>query len=103
MPSWTPPVLTASSLHGLGIDEVWQQVLAFQKTVKSNGWFQQQRLTQNEAWFQHAFQDEVLDLLQRHPGIQQSIIEACKAVRRGTVAPFTAARELAATILGGVP
>ena len=35
--SWAPPVVTCSALHGIGVDDVWEQVLAHREHLGADG------------------------------------------------------------------
>ncbi len=49
---WQPKVLTASALHGIGMDETWSMIKAYEEQMIISGFFSNNRKQQNIAWFQ---------------------------------------------------
>jgi LAO/AO transport system kinase len=62
---WTPKVLTTSALTGSGMEEIWQMILSYKEQTTLSGFFDQNRIKQNIAWFNSHFQQLLNFDLQR--------------------------------------
>lgn len=96
---WQIPVLTGSSLTGIGIFETWQAILRYQELTKINGFWDLNRSNQRLNWL-----DEQVDFLlrkafQSHQEAQNKLINQRENVRNGSVNPMVLARELIALFL----
>ncbi|MBT8221208.1 MAG: methylmalonyl Co-A mutase-associated GTPase MeaB [Bacteroidia bacterium] len=49
--NWQAEVITTSSITGEGIDQLWKTIQIYQDQMVANGFFEQNRLNQNESWF----------------------------------------------------
>lgn len=56
--TWSPPVLTTSSLEKRGFSEVWETVLLHNKKMKESGELQQKRQKQSIAWMWNLLDDK---------------------------------------------
>lgn len=91
---WTPRVLTCSALHNEGIREVWDMVRQHRAQQQAGGHFERRRRRQSLAWMRELISIGLEDLFKQDPGVQSRMPELEDAVRRGSVTPFRAAREL---------
>jgi LAO/AO transport system kinase len=57
--NWIPKVLLASSLSGLGLNQVWSVILDYEEKIKSSGFWETNRSSQRLAWLE----DQVQELL----------------------------------------
>lgn len=56
---WQIPVMPISALNGNGIEDIWQTVLNFTKTLKDNNLFHNVRNKQDENWILSMVQEEI--------------------------------------------
>jgi len=91
---WNVPVLTASSVTGEGIDEVWQTAEAFRKSVSDSGVFMKRRRNQAREWIHAMVEDHLHALFRQHPDVQREIKGLEKSVMEGTLPATTAADTL---------
>ena len=93
---WTPPVLTCSALHGVGVDEVWERVLAHRESLGVDG-LAGKRAEQQLEFTWSLVRDELAQRLRRSPGVRAIRDDVRRALLAGeTTAPLAADRLIAA-------
>lgn len=97
--NWVAPVLTGSSITGDGLPEVWKSILEYERKMKFNGFWNQNRANQRVKWL-----DEHVNFLLRkafldQPKIQKMLASEKEKVRSGELSPLTFARELTRVFL----
>jgi LAO/AO transport system kinase len=91
---WTPPVLTCSGLHDVGLDTVWQQIERHQRLLTESGELERKRKQQQVDWTWAMVRDQVLGRLAGHPGVRGVVPEVEQAVRDGELTPTLAAQRI---------
>jgi LAO/AO transport system kinase len=93
---WVPPVLTCSGLHGTGVDEVWQRVLAHRESLGEQG-LAEKRAEQQLEFTWALVRDELAQRLRRSPGVRAIRDDVRDELLAGHLtAPLAADRLLAA-------
>ena len=92
--SWQAAVMVCSSLHGQGVDKVWQQVEAFRSAVTEAGELQQNRQSQARSWMWNETVEALIADLKDHPQVRSLIPELEEAVIEGRLPPTVAAQRL---------
>ena len=93
---WVPPVLTCSGLHGGGVDEVWQRVLAHRESLGEQG-LAEKRAEQQLEFTWALVRDELAQRLRRSPGVKAIRDDVRRELLAGeTTAPLAADRLIAA-------
>jgi LAO/AO transport system kinase len=93
---WVPPVLTCSGLHGTGVDEVWQRVLAHRESLGEQG-LAEKRAEQQLEFTWALVRDELAQRLRRSPGVRAIRDDVRDDLLAGHLtAPLAADRLLAA-------
>jgi LAO/AO transport system kinase len=100
--AWTPPVLTCSALHDIGLDTVWQQIERHQETMISSGELDRRRRRQQVEWTWALVRDQLLGSLAEHPGVRAVVPEVEKAVAEGKLTPALAAQRILDTFAASV-
>ena len=89
--SWTPVADICSSRTKMGIENVWNYILDFEKLTKSNGYFIRQRKQQ----FRQVLTETIDQALKRdfysRKDIAQALAHYEKEVLAGNLSPYTAA------------
>lgn len=98
---WRPPVMVASSLDGLGLDEVWAQVEAHRRTLDESGGLEAKRRRQQVDWLWTLVEDGLGRSFRAHPDVASALDSTIEAVRDGAETPTAAARRLLARFAGG--
>jgi LAO/AO transport system kinase len=92
---WVPPVLTCSGMHGTGVDEVWERVLAHRESLGVDG-LATKRAEQQLEFTWALVRDELEQRLRRSPGVAAVRAEVRAEVLSGRVQATTAADRILA-------
>lgn len=99
-PSWTPPVLTCSSLENSGMDTVWEQVKLHHATLAGTGELDAKRRHQQVDWTWTLVREQLLAEFTAHPRVRELVNETESLVSMGEMTPATAAGRLLAAFHG---
>ncbi|MFT4595271.1 MAG: LAO/AO transport system kinase [Bacteroidia bacterium] len=91
---WTVPVLSCSSLHGKGIEEVQLRIDDFFNHVIVNGFMDENRKIQNGYWLKQAISEELQHRFYADSNTKEKLRKLEAAVKAGKLNPFMASREL---------
>lgn len=100
-PGWTPPVLTCSGLHGVGLDVVWDQVERHWQTMADSGELADKRSRQQVDWTWTMVRETLLSRLHDHPGVRAIAPALERQVRRGRITATLAAERILAAFADG--
>lgn len=91
---WTPKVLTCSSVHQKGINEVWEMILEHESLLKKNGHFFIKRNQQQKFRMMETINQSLTDQFYNHPEVirQKPLIEA--QLEQNSITSFQAANQL---------
>jgi LAO/AO transport system kinase len=93
---WVPPVLTCSGLHGDGVDEVWDRVVAHRASMGEQG-LAEKRAGQQLDFTWALLRDELDQRLRRSPGVTAIRDDVRRSLLAGELtAPLASDRLLAA-------
>jgi GTPase len=92
--AWTPPVLTCSGLHGVGLDELWAQVELHHRTLDESGELAAKRRRQQVDWTWTMVRDTLLARLHEHAEVRRIAPELERQVRDGLLTPTLAAERI---------
>lgn len=92
--SWTPPVLTCSALHDLGLDVVWAEIERHRGELDASGELAEKRRTQQVDWTWSMVREQLLGSLSAHPGVRSVVPEVEREVRAGTLTATLAAQRI---------
>ncbi|MGI9602901.1 MAG: methylmalonyl Co-A mutase-associated GTPase MeaB [Acidimicrobiales bacterium] len=95
-PNWSPPVLTCSGLHDIGLDVLWQQVEQHRQVGTESGEFAERRRRQQVAWMWSMLDDRLRGYFRTNPGVQPELATVDAAVLAGEMLPSTAVDRLLA-------
>ena len=91
---WLVKVLNTSGLHGIGIEELEEEVHRFEALTKSNESFDLNRQKQSSYWLEESLNQQLLDTFKNKEGIKE-LLETLKAqVTDHKISPFHAAELL---------
>jgi LAO/AO transport system kinase len=91
---WIPPVLTASALQNIGIDKIWQQILAYLELTKANGYFDANRKNQNKETLHQTFQNMIMQWVLTQDKLSKALDKVEKDVFLFKKTPYQGAEEL---------
>jgi LAO/AO transport system kinase len=92
--SWSVPVVTCSAVTQAGLDPIWQLVRDHHQRMTATGELQQRRKAQALEWMWAMIEQGLKERFHRNPQVRSNWPQIADQVRRGTVAPTTAARHL---------
>lgn len=91
---WQPTTTTCSSITHEGIPGVLQTISSFLVATKSNGYFNENRATQNQYWLLETINEQLKNNFYHNPDILQLLETNKKAVQNNEISPFAAAQIL---------
>ena len=91
---WTPKVLLASSVTGLGIEAVYHAVMDFIQLVKENRFFEKNRKEQEEFWLYDTIETQLKHDFYAQPQVQKELIRFKKLLAEKSTTPYEAASKL---------
>lgn len=98
---WRPRVLACSALTGQGIDEVWDTMSEYWRSLENIGELQKRRQQQRIDWMWRLVRDELDHRLQTAVDLKQSLPEIERRVKQGEIAPGSAAQDILSQLFKG--
>jgi len=92
--SWQPKVLTASALYHKGIEEVSVEIEKYFKLTKQNGFFEQNRILQQEYWLTETIHDNLRATFFNNAQIKKILPELLNQIKAHQMTAFEAADAL---------
>ncbi|GAA3514562.1 methylmalonyl Co-A mutase-associated GTPase MeaB [Aquimarina addita] len=92
--NWSPEVHTCSALTNEGIDDIWKIIQTYLDTTKKNGFFERNRIRQNEFWLVQTIEEQLKHSFYNHPKIKETLPSQLEAIQQQKITPFTAAAYL---------
>lgn len=84
-PPWRPPVRTASSLEGTGLDEIWDDVCRHRTVTEEAGLFESRRREQRVEWLWTTLEDGLLAAFRDHAGVADLLADTEARVAAGAL------------------
>lgn len=91
---WNTKVLTASGLHGKGVDTSWKTIGSMIETVKENGAFERRRHDQRSRAFQKLTEVSIYEHVMQQLGTSKDASELKEKVINGEINEFAASLAL---------
>ncbi|MBV9076668.1 MAG: methylmalonyl Co-A mutase-associated GTPase MeaB [Methylobacteriaceae bacterium] len=95
---WTPPVLLVSGLTGLGLDALWDAVLAHRRVMERIGEFGGRRRRQDRGWMWALVEERMRERLHTQPAVRDRLPALERAVAEARTSPAAAADEIASLL-----
>jgi LAO/AO transport system kinase len=89
-----PPVLTSSSYTGVGLMELWEEVLKHRESLSASGGLEARRAIQQRDWMWSLIDDTLLETVRHLPALRTERALADQAVMRGDVSAVDAAETI---------
>ncbi len=89
---WVPKVLITSALEKKGLKETWQMIEKYREFCTANGYFDQQRKDQNQAWFHESIENQLKLKVTRSLKEKMNAFE--QLVVSGSISPGRASRKI---------
>jgi LAO/AO transport system kinase len=91
---WLPRVLTASSIEGSSIADVWAMILEYRATATGNGYFDRRRQEQALQAFTDTVEEAIRQKFYDDPRIAGMIPSLRQEILAGNISPYDAASRL---------
>jgi LAO/AO transport system kinase len=91
---WRPPVMTVSSLHNIGIDDVWLMIKMYKEHTLQNGYFLQHRKKQLQQRFSHFLEESLLNAFYADEQIKTDMQHYQRQIVNNKISPYTAGKIL---------
>jgi LAO/AO transport system kinase len=96
-PTWSPPVMTISSLENRGIDELWEKVQLFRRLMQASGEWESKRRAQLIRWMWAMVDDRLTNKLRSDPHVIALAPALERDIANGRITPTLAAEKILAT------
>ncbi len=97
---WIPQVVTCSALSKLGIADIWQLILDYQRFTQANNFFYDNRKAQSTYWLHDTIEQSLKKQFYQDPSVQSRLKAIEQLVLEGKMSSFKGAEELLKTFLG---
>jgi len=97
---WRPRVMTCSSLHRIGIGEIWDTVEKFRDATTASGSFALRRREQAKGWMWDEINETILLAIRNDERLARKLPEIELRVQDGTLSPARAAGEILSSFGG---
>ncbi|MFC5192223.1 methylmalonyl Co-A mutase-associated GTPase MeaB [Algoriphagus aquatilis] len=92
--NWSPKVVLASSVSGLGLNQIWSLVLDYEEKVKFSGFWEAIRSEQRLDWLEDQVQELLGRAFLKNAQVQQLLREEKPKVKSGELHPGVLAHRL---------
>ncbi|MDR1459014.1 MAG: methylmalonyl Co-A mutase-associated GTPase MeaB [Bacteroidales bacterium] len=90
--AWRPPVLTASSLYKIGMAQIWQMILDYKTHTLQNGYFEHNRIKQQQDRFHHFMENELLDKFYSDTTTKENIKQYERLIAEKKITPYSSGK-----------
>jgi LAO/AO transport system kinase len=91
-----PKVLTCSAIESTGILSIWELICVYQQFTLQNGYFNQNRQSQNLEWMHDYIRQTLEDRFYENKMIRKAISKSENQIKEGTELPVAVAERLLA-------
>lgn len=84
-PGWTTKALPVSSLEKMGLEDVWNSILEFEKTVKASNYWDVRRNEQTTHWFHSMIRDYLIDNFYNNDENKQLVKSLEQSILKGEI------------------
>ena len=96
---WSPKVKCISALNNKGVHKVWDMIEDFEKTTKSNSFFNKNRFEQQKFWLFDTLNQKLKQNFYQHPQLKLELKKQLQQVENQKISSFKAADDLYAFYL----
>ncbi|MDP4184275.1 MAG: methylmalonyl Co-A mutase-associated GTPase MeaB [Bacteroidota bacterium] len=97
---WAPRVVTCSSLHKTGIEDIWAMIKEYLSLVQPNGYFDYRRREQSKYWMYESINETLKNNFYNNSSIKSLLSKVEEQVLEDKISSFVAARQLLNTYFG---
>lgn len=93
-PNWSPPVLTCSGLHHIGLSDIWRKVIEHRDLLSASGERARKRRDQMLRWMWAVVEDRLMTTLRHDEGIAAVVETLERQVADGRITATMAAETI---------
>lgn len=93
-PGWTTTAQPVSSIAKTGLEDVWETVLTFKKTMEESAYWEGRRQSQTKDWFRSMINDRLIDTFFAEAGRKEEVAELETALLSGNLTVTKAVDQL---------
>ncbi len=93
---WSPVALAVSATTGIGIPELWEQIVAYRDAMRASGELAAKRRRQALDWMWQLIDEALRARFRTHPAVREQMDGLVDAVASGRTSPTAAAARLVA-------
>lgn len=97
--NWSPKVLLASALSGMGLNQIWSLVVEYSEKMKSSGFWEEIRSEQRLSWLDDQIQDLLGQAFLKNEKVRVQLQEEMPKVKSGELHPGVLAQRLISLFL----
>ena len=97
---WIPRVMTASSIEGKSIPEIWDMINDYQADARATGYFEKRRKEQALQAFTDTIEETIRQRFYHDPTVSRQLSSIKQDILSGKISPYAAAQELIGIYLG---
>lgn len=86
-PNWSPPVITVSGLHNMGLDTLWQKIIDHRTAMEKSSERTKRRQTQAVKWMHDMLEDQLKASLRANDKVASRLDGIETDVREGRLTP----------------
>lgn len=98
---WEPPVHICSSITGMGLEEIWEDVLEYERSTRRSGYFELNRRNQAKNWLHETIEAQLVEALHADAGIAEMLEDYEAKVLHREVSTSAAAEAVVAAFRYG--
>jgi LAO/AO transport system kinase len=98
---WEPRVLTCSALENKGINEIWENISAYNKLTQNNSFFKERRQQQARYWMFETINEQLRNSFYNNPEMKEKLSILEMKVLNDQISPFIAAQQILDAYFGG--
>ncbi len=88
---WIPRVNTCSSLYNTGIEEIWEMILEYRKSMTSSRYIETRRKEQSSYWMYETIREGIFNQVFSDSSIQKELITLEQEISEGKLTSYMAA------------
>ncbi|MBV9113402.1 MAG: methylmalonyl Co-A mutase-associated GTPase MeaB [Hyphomicrobiales bacterium] len=96
--TWKVPVLTVSGMTNLGLDRLWNEILAHRRVAEASGEWAARRQAQDVKWMHALIEERATARLRDDPAIRARLAALEAEVAASRILPEAAAEEIASML-----
>jgi len=96
--TWKVPVLTVSGMTNLGLDRLWDEILAHRRVAEASGEWAARRQAQDVKWMHALIEERATARLRDDPAIRARLAALEAEVAASRILPEAAAEEIASML-----